>query len=102
MNQGTPLGQDDPSVDAAQLWHDCRDSDPHRPLHACSSCWDGMEWVQEGNKSMQSGTLEAALLVWGSALPSPATPSAALLWDSALAASGQVAPVLALRVKQVF
>lgn len=61
-----------------------------------------MGWMQEGNKSVQSGTLEAAVPVWGSALPSPATPSAALPWDSALAASGQAAPVLALRVKQVF
>lgn len=60
-----------------------------------------MGWMQEGNRSMQADTLEAAVPIWGSALPSPATPSTAPQWDSALAASGQVVPVLALRVKQV-
>lgn len=99
MSQENPLGQDDPSVDACS-------SMTAGTLTLTVPCMPaltaGIEWMQEGNKSMQSGTLEAAVLVWGSALPSPATSSAALLWDSALAASGQVAPVLALRVRQVF
>lgn len=56
--------------------------------------------MQEGNKSMQSATLEAAVPVWGSALPSPA--STVLPFCGTLAASGQVVPVLALRVRQVF
>lgn len=43
MNQETPLGQGDPSVDAAQLQHGCRDSDPHSPLHACPSIREGMD-----------------------------------------------------------
>lgn len=98
MNQETPLGQDDPSVDVAQLSSMAAGTltltVPCMPAPAA-----GMGWMQEGNKS---GTIEAAVLVWGSALLSPATPSAAILWDSALAASGQVAPVLALRLRQVF
>lgn len=33
----------------------------------------GMGCMQQGNKSMQSAALEAAVPVWGSALPSPAS-----------------------------
>lgn len=95
MNQETPLGLD---VDAAQL-----SSKAARTLTLTVPCMPapaaGMGWMQEENKS---GTLEAAVPVWGSALPSPAIPSAAILWDSALAAGGQVAPVLALRVRLLF
>ena len=47
--------------------------------------------MQEGNKRVQGGTLETAVPGLGSILPSSATASAALHWDSPLAASGQAA-----------
>lgn len=50
-----------------------------------------MGQMQEGNKRVQGRTLETAVPGLGSTLPSSATPSAALCWDSALAASGQAA-----------
>lgn len=42
------------------------------PAPAAGMGWDGMD--AGGNRSVQSGTLEAAVLAWGSGLSSPATP----------------------------
>lgn len=97
MNQATPLGQDDLSVDAAQLYHGCRDSAPRSPLHACPSRRDGMDAGGEQE--------HADWHPWGCSTRlglSPALPNHPQCCPSMGLCSGQVAPVLALRVRQVF